>query len=67
MHKLTGYIDIERYITQEIIHKNPPQNENDTRQVMDNALSICIHETRCDVNGSLIATLEIVRDRGQQL
>ena len=50
MHQTIG--DILRVV----LHTNPPQNENDANQVMDNALATCMHAMRCSVSAPIGTT-----------
>ena len=47
MHQTVGDI------LQVVLHTNPPQNENDANQVIDNVLATAMHATRCVVTGPI--------------
>ena len=50
-----------------ILHTNPPQNENDSIQVIDNALATCMHATRCAVNAAMQTSPEALVYRWDML
>ena len=36
-----------------LLHVNPPTNENDVNNVIDNALTLCMHAMRCSINHTM--------------
>ena len=39
-----------RDILRVMLHNNPPYDENDANQIVDNVLATCVHSSRCAVN-----------------
>ena len=36
-----------------MLHINPPNDENDANQIVDNALATCVHSSKCAVNHTI--------------